>query len=343
MLVADAVMSLGFPGRSQAEEKPRAELRGHCDPVWSIAFSPDGRSLAGVAGAGPSARLLVWDVAISMLAVAIPVASSDIIGYITFHPVGQSIAVASGKDITLYSPANPNRSIKIHDLSGDALALAFSPDGKELAVGGRDLKTGYLQLHDAATGRRRLSLRGHDKAVGGVQFTPDGKRLISTGYDKTLRVWDVASGTAVATREAHDRGVESLLVRPDGKLAVSADLGGTVYLWELPAVEKAGVLKGHPGAALSAAFRNDGKLLAVATGEFATSGEVWLWDIKRAQRVGMIRGEPLPVRSVAFSPDGKILATVCGYEPVRFWDVAAVLAGHKDSLGGSAQALYASR
>ena len=329
LLVADAVMSLGNPSRGSAEPKPR-ELWGNRTPIWSVAFSPDGRSLAGVAGAGVSARLFVWDVTTGDVTTSVPVASSDIIGYVCFRPNGQSIAVASGKDVTLYLPATPDRSITIDDLPGDVLAIAFSPDGKELAVGGRDHTTSFLQIHDATTGSRRLSLSGHSKAVGGVQFTPDGKRLISTGYDKTLRVWDVVSGTTVATRDAHDRGVESLLIRPDGKVAVSADLGGSVYLWDLPAAKKAGVLTGHPGAVLSAAFSNDGKLLAVATGEFATSGEVWLWDVERAERVGMIRGEPLPVRSVAFSPDGKLLATVCAYEPVRLWDVRTLLTDQMD-------------
>ena len=327
VLIAGAIAVL-TPNRAGAEPRPRAELRGYDYPIWSVAFSPDGKTLIGLEGTDPKAWVHVWDVTTGKAAHSIRISSPALMGSLAISPDGRLIATAGGT-VTLSRPdGGPPR--RIDDPSGDAFTLAFSPDGKTLAVGGGDRKTAMLELYDVVTGRRRNTLAGHTMAVGGVQFTPDGKHLVSGGYDKTVRVWDAATGAAVATRDGHDRGIESVIIRPDGKLAASADLGGTVRLWELPSAKEAGVLKGLPGGVLSAAFSPDGRLLAAATGKFATDGEVWLWDVGTLKRVARIRGEPVPVRSVAFSPDGKTLASVSGYEPVRLWAVADLLSDQKD-------------
>jgi internalin A len=73
-------------------------------------------------------------------------------------------------------------------------ALTFSPDGKLLAVGGGDLKTGFLKLLDAENGQVKHSLEGYEGGVLSLTFSPDGKLLISSGYDGPARFWEVETG-----------------------------------------------------------------------------------------------------------------------------------------------------
>src|SRR5262245_25986391 len=69
-------------------------------------------------------------------------------------------------------------------------AVAFSPDGKQLATGGAD---DNVMIWDAMSGELLATLKGHEDSVLGVAFSPDGKSLASASADNTVRVWNLAN------------------------------------------------------------------------------------------------------------------------------------------------------
>src|SRR5262249_54825907 len=169
-----------------------------------------------------------------------------------YSPTGTRIASASGT----YSPASgysPGEA-KVWDAeTGKPLftvsetakgfnTVAFSPDGKRLACGGREI----VAIVDADTGQELCSFHAHDDAVVGLSFSPpDGQRLASVSPDKTVKVWKAADGSLVFTFRGHTQGGTCVAFSPDGKRLASGGDDRTVRIVSASIGDEALPLKDH--------------------------------------------------------------------------------------------------
>jgi WD40 repeat protein len=217
--------------------------------------------------------------------------------------------------------------------------LAFSPDGRTLAVGGSD---DIIHLLDAVTGNELRRFIGHREIVAGhihantleaVTFSPDGLMLASGGADQTLRLWHVATGKEIRCLEVDRGSVHSVAFSPDGKTIASGGVDQIVHLWEVATGKELRQLGGNFGAAHSVCFSPDGRLLAAGCADHG----VHLWDAVTGNDFQPAIGHPSVISSIIYSPDAQILTTATPDLSIYQWDTATATArrhvsGHRPRI-----------
>jgi RNA polymerase sigma factor (sigma-70 family) len=208
-----------------ASGKNTLTLGGEAGVVQSVAFSPDGKTLAS--------------------------------GSLRFGDTPQQF---SG-EVVLWDVEGGKRTAVLKGHTNTVLAVAFSPDGKTLASGCGD---GTIKLWDVASGKNQATLKGHDDDVTSVAFSPDGKILVSGSHDHTVKVWDVAQKKNTASIDV-ETWVLAIAISPDGKTLATGAIDGMVQLWDAANGKEIAELEGHTDNACAVAFSPDGRYLATGS------------------------------------------------------------------------------
>jgi WD40 repeat protein len=224
------------------------------------------------------------------------------------------------------------------DATFDVKSVAFSADGKTLALAGMipatkpgpgNDPTGAIKLWDVATGKDRATIK-HSTSVSGVMLSADGKFLASPNGPV---IWNVPDGQQRDALPWTGAGFTCVAFMPDGKTLAAGGLEGCgiVRLWDVITGQELATLKAHQGknSVTALAITADGKTLASASGAFVPKpgyqvegwGEVKVWDLPSGRAWATIKGLQAPPSSLAFTPDGKILATVGHRGDLKLWDM----------------------
>jgi WD40 repeat protein len=325
-------------------------------PISTIAFSPDGKRIAGVSAIR---QVRIWDIAGSkVLLTTLP--QPQVLG-LAFSPDGQTLAAATGDgSVLLLDSTSGNETGAIKAQEGSCHCMAFTDGGKKLISGGssRSLKLwdfadkkelatlkqeerledlpvpiamaaagdGSLValatedkgviIRDGRTGVLKATLKGHEDAVTCVAFSPDNKTLATGSADKTIKLWDVATAKHRLTLDGHTNWVYALTFSHDGKTLASGAYDKTVRFWDIETGKEKGTIEAHRGSVRAVAFSPDDKMIASA----GSDRFVKLWTIANRELKFAVKGHESTIRSLAFSQDGKALASGGEDGNVKFWN-----------------------
>jgi WD40 repeat protein len=299
---------------------------GHHDSVWDVGITSNGRYAVS---ASFDKTLRLWELerghVIRRFAPAGALAFE-----VDLSPDGRT-ALSGSIDgtVTLWDVETGD---KIRQFTDDqpVMAVTYSPDGKTALIGtgyrlAEKVESGHVILWDVGTGEVLRQFMGHPYVVFDVEFSPDGKRAVSSGNGPVAILWDVETGQEI--RRFDDYFIDSpwptesfwdVKFSPDGSAVLASFSKGSLIMWDVETGAEIGQLVGHVDAgATGITFSEDGQ--RVVSGGF--DSQAILWDMETRSIVRRFTNHAGPIGQVGFTPDEHLMLGGSGDGANSLWDV----------------------
>lgn len=273
-------------------------------PTTLVAFSPDGSRILTV-GRGASSEpgtVSLWEASSGKLLCSWKSQEQTReLSSAAFSPNGQYVVTASRRVVEVWGPetgqlvrsfGGPTKYASSPQFSADGKWIVMKTD-KRMADGSDRVEESTATVYDVATGKRIAALGGSKLWLNTVVFSPDGKKVITTGADRTARVWDVESGELLVTLEVSS--FESAAFSPDGALFATAG-EDSPKIWDAQSGKQLAVFDAHAGAVDAISFSPDGRRLLTTGRDGAL--KVWKtgYEVRTPEEIASLVRQRTPWR-----------------------------------------------
>src|SRR5262245_1588526 len=235
---------------------------------FCAAFSPDGKVLVTGEYFG-KVPVRAWDVATKKELFAI----EDLpFGYfpraVSFATDGKTFAHTGEGGVVFLRDAATGKEIRRFKTERNTYSVAISPDGKTIAAAVSQYPAGWeTRIFDVETGKERFAFPRHELEIEAVFFTPDGKKAVTSGIDRTVRVWDATTGKhlfAIGEKKIEDirQKGRPCALSSDGKTLLVA-WEGVISVWDIGTAKEIRKLNSPEGQVIALSFAPSGKSVAV--------------------------------------------------------------------------------
>lgn len=299
-------------------------LQGHTQTVNSIAWSPDGRSIAT---GSDDKQVILWN-ASDGKPIKILNEHQDKVGSVEWSPDGKYVASGSQDGTIRIWNVSANRLERVligHTKYFAGITtpyihrIAWSPDGKTLASAGNEV----VRLWNSGNGLPMdvIWLSRHstvDLPIFDIAWSPNGKRLSTANFNKTVWVYDVESSIPHPILFGHSDKVFKVAWNPDGRTIASGGYDNTIRISDADSGETGIILSGHTARITGLAWSPDGRTLFSASDDKT----IRIWSGYEGQAVHVFSGHNGYRMQYSWSPDGRMFATRSSFGDgrIRIWD-----------------------
>lgn len=339
-----------------ADGKQLFQLTAHQGEVRFAAFSPDGRR---VVTASADKSLIVWDATNGRLLVTLK-GHTKIVGYAMFGPDGAQI-VSSSADRTArlwdstsglelaslphthavnsacFSPdggrivtSTAGNKAHVWDTvtkdqlfwsphTGPVAVARFSPDGSSVLPVSR--LTDMMRVFDAFTGQ--IIREQKVEWINDASFSSDGKRIVTSTFDRQVRVWDAESFRMLFELRGLTAWPYSASFSPDGSRIVTASADNNATVWSFSERRSERRLDNRLGQLTMAKFDPSGtRIVTAAFEDMSNASDARVWDWSNGMALLQLGGHAGSVWSAAFDSDGKRIVTASSDRTARVWEAS---------------------
>lgn len=327
-LIGLTVSELSGADQRAPESKPiiidqaPSELRDVAPRLWTVVFSPDGKTLAVTAGwdnPKEPGELVLWD--LDTRQTRLIWRQEATIRTASFSGDGKSLAVGDFAGTTRVLDPTTGQVIRTMPEHAKLVnSVTFTPDNKTLVTASFDET---IKLWDVVTGKEQHVFSLPGEGIVKVAISSDNRKLAAGTWPGKVHVWDLTKREELHVLEASldqpggTKIAEAVAFAPDGKSLVTGSWDRTLRLWDVATGKTMRDLVGHQSSVQSAEYSPNGRTLASGDAR----GTVMLWNVATGQQLATLRAHNDRCFGLAFSPDGKFLATAGWDRVVKIWDL----------------------
>ena len=291
------------------------KLTGYSKKVTGLSFNSNGDKLAIV---NDGNDILLWDMPTGKIIKKYSGHKGDVRS-IKFSPVNDEILSGSAdKSVMIWNSDKDGNRKTFRAHRKGIFSVAYHPSGKLFASGSAD---GTVILWDKNQLTPIDTLFGKTSAyyepAWGLDFSPNGKFLLSAGHNHLLKVWDITSGNLIAKANAHNGAVRAVKTSRDSQFIFTAGYDKIIKKW----AGNGTVIKefvGHKNEVLCMEMHPTKNIIASGSRD----KNIILWDTETGKKLHELKSHDADINQLVFSPDGKYLVSAGDDSRITLWDLA---------------------